>query len=247
MLKTQFFKRPQLKLLIVAALIGAVAVVAYGDVLDGTNKADVLTDPSTSDSVIYGLAGDDTIRLDEPTAAGTDMDNDTAFAGPGDDSIFTGDNDDDATIFGGDGHDIFHLRPETFGGPTYTVNGDRGNDFFDLTDSGDLIINNNSILVDGPGQDTFLDTTDGPEYTIRLVADNAKDTVRVTAPGTNLTIELSEGSGPDVIQCDDESPGTGGTVFLNGNRKAVDPKGNNLREAALLGGTAESGCDQIIP
>ena len=241
----------------VAVLLGAVAFVAYGDVKDGTDRADVLTDPSTDDTTIEALGGDDTIKLDASTDGNNDNDNDTVFAGPGNDSVLTGAVDDDATIFGQNGDDTFRLDSDATvpaSGPTYTGSGGRGDDFFNVIGR----ITDDSSLKDGPGHDTFIDqNTDAtpandPEYTVRLLADNTQDTVIFTDGGPELTIELAKGSGRDVIQCSDvdsTDPNVeeGGTVFLNGNRKATDTMGNNLREAALLGGTAESGCDRIIP
>ena len=234
-------------LICLSALSLGIVFAVHGDVLDGTDRADVMTDPSPNDTVIHGLAGNDMINFNDPNSevgAGksTDGDTDTIFAGPGDDSILSGPNDDDAAIFGEDGNDTIRLTNEPDGPdnePNYQVDGGRGDDLIILNIQGDDFFGDATEVTDGPGEDVII--SNAADFPIRLVADNEQDTVKVDG-NTALIIELTRDSGRDIIDC-----GFFGTIFLNGNRKAVDPKGNNLREAALLGGTAESGCQQIIP
>ena len=241
--------RRAIGVMLLGVLSLGIVFVAQGDVLDGTDRADVLIDPSgMDDTEIHGLAGDDTINLDNPAVANSDGDHDLVFAGPGADMIRTGPTDDDATIFGGNGDDTFQLADEDdddgrAAGPILTVHGGRGDDLFTFQTTGNDGFNDASEFIDGPGADTiFYGTVGTVGFTIRLVPDNEQDTVRIDGDSSVVVIELSRGSGRDVIDC-----GGGGTVFLNGNRKAVDNTGNNLREAALLGGTAESNCDRIVP
>ena len=227
-----FRLRRLLSLAAVALMVGLIAVTVYADVT-GTDQADVIG-PGTSlpGETVFGLGGDDTIT--------TAFDNQTVFGGPGDDTIhLLGGNN--VNYFGNDGHDTFQLAHST---STVKANGGRGDDFFKVTAD----IAADSELIDGPGEDMILDNDASEDYTITLVADNQQDTVILTNNmGGDQVIRLSRGSGRDVIDCQDTDDDEEDTVFLNGNRKAVDTKGNNLRKAALLGGTAESNCDTIIP
>ena len=204
----------------VAVLLGAMVVVSYGATIDGTDRADVLASSGAGDE-IFGLGGDDTITVTHDV---------TVFAGPGSDNIAVS-GTGGGNLFGEDGPDTLRLN----GTGSVTANGGRGDDFFNVT----AAIPADSELIDGPGQDTITDSDGTNAYTVKLVADNEGDTV-ILAGGQ--TILVAKGSGRDVIDC-----GGSGTVFLNGNRKATDTMGNNLRQAALLGGTAESNCGTIIP
>ena len=221
----------------VAAMMSLVFFTAFGASVDctgqtecsGTEFSDVIADSSDTET-LFGLGGDDTITL--ASAAGSDPDE--AFAGPGDDRITVTNAAASESVFGEDGHDFFNVT----GDASHTLNGGRGDDTFLLDAAAAMDI------LDGPGADTIRNTADDTlaSHTITLVNDNQQDTV-LGDDSAAETIFLGKGSGRDVIDCGDG----GGTLFLKGNRKAVDTFGNNLRKAALLGGTAQSNCDTIIP
>lgn len=213
-----------------AVLFGAMVFVAYGGVIDGTDRADTLVTDSNGD-VVYGRGGSDNIDSTDEAVQ--------LFAGPGDDSVIyaetsSSQSDGSSVILGETGDDSIKLQANS---EPVRAEGNRGSDFFNVT--GNLPAN--SDLVDGPGQDTVIDSGGGNKYTVTLVNDNTPDTVQLD--NFDGTVRLGRGSGRDVIDCG----GGNGTVVLNGNRKATDMKGNNLRKAALIGGTAQSNCGTIIP
>lgn len=221
-------------------LLGAVAFTAYGATFNctgqatctGTGFGDTINDDDDVTSIIYGLGGNDTIVEDGDFD--TDATLDQVFAGPGNDSIKVS-SGGSALIFGEDGDDFIDVTESG----NSTIDGGRGHDIVLVKDVGD-----SATVIDGPGRDTIRNTDDG-NHTIQFVADNEADTYLGdygSEPSNAVTITLDKGSGRDVIDC-----GGSGTLFLKGNRKAVDTKGNNLRQAALLGGVAQSNCDTIIP
>lgn len=230
-------------------VLGAVAFVAYGASIDctghlnciGTDSDDTLMD-SDDTNVMRGLGGDDNIDVSEDSNAGK-----LVSGGPGDDSINLRngfDNNDTVTIFGDDGNDTIRLGESAI----VIVDGGRGDDLIRITAE----LTSGSNLTDGPGRDIILDTgsNDDSDYTIALVGDNEQDTVRLVNNNGNQTIRLDRNSGRDIIDCqdlDNDDSDDYDVVFLNGNRKAVDPMGNNLHQAALSGGTAESNCHMIVP
>jgi len=230
-----------------AALIGAVSFAPSGASFDcpaatecvGTDFADTLDDHAMT-KTLQALGGDDTITLDEDGAGATDH----VFGGPGHDRFLILTTGDAEIVFGEDGDDSFKVAMSPTPDPEaqHVLDGGRGNDFF-------LIQRNSTVPVhvfDGPGADTVL-VTNGENSTpvnVRLTADNEQDTVR-TGAGDD-TIELQKGSGRDVIDCGGNGSDSD-TLILNGNRKATDTFGNNLRKAALLGGMAQSNCETIIP
>lgn len=216
----------------------------------------------TSDRLeeILGGAGDDRIQLLATTDSGA------GDQGTGGVAIF-GESGDDFIEIGRGGGDGGSER--TVGA---TVNAGRGNDTVIVraprTDGGggDTTGRQAGVINDGDGRDTILvedlrddgGATDGESaaLTIRLSGDNEADTVRGSGD-VNETIVLDRNSGRDVLTCgerrtDSEDFGTdgprdNGMIILNGNRKAVDPQGNNLYRAAIEGGTALTGCDTILP
>ena len=185
---------------------------------------------------VYGEDGDDTFRID-----GGDQNNNEGL-----DGLFNGGRGDDTILIDG-----------PLGGGQN--NNDQGG---------------STIIKDGPGRDTIFQdrggdqqNNNGSRFSVQLAADNEPDTVRLDLRGDeqnandslgSVTIVLARNSGRDVIQCrnlnidqeeqtnNDESTRQG-TVLLNGNRKATDPFGNNLFRAARLGGTAQTGCQTIVP
>jgi len=240
-----------------AALIGAISLVGLAASFDcvgetecvGTEFADTIDD-SDDTVTIQAFGGDDTISLDDKGVSADQVDE--TFAGPGDDRILISNEDAAEIVFGEDGDDSFRVSGDrNSDAVNHTLDGGRGDDFFLIGGTGGAV-----SLFDGPGADTFIletrtfgdtdeetDPEDGEtDINVRLTADNEQDSVLAKDGVILNTIELQQGSGRDVIDC-----GNGGTIILNGNRKAVDPFGNNLRKAALQGGTAQTGCDTISP
>jgi len=225
-------------LLLLYALVYGAIITCTGGPCVGTPEDDVMNE-TAADSTIYGLGGDDTINVNEN---GTNL----IFGGPGDDTVIAINNTQDGTltIFGEDGDDFIDLSAvvsNVSGDETHVVYGGRGGDTILGTNDGTNATTGIAITVatDGPGRDTIIGLAS--PITVFFVGDNEPDTFRGGA-GT-ATVILDRNSGRDVIQCGSG----GGTVFLNGNNKAVDPFGNNLRQAALLGGTAQSNCTTIVP
>lgn len=210
---------------------------------------------------VFAGPGNDTIGTSAGQGTNNQLANTSIFAEVGNDTIRinTGDQTNNSlsgTFDGGRGDDTILIEGILGGNQdTDTVSG-------------------GSLIKDGPGQDViFQDTGDNQannsnsSFTVRMTEDNEDDTVRLDlarGDGTqnnatgSVAIVLSRGSGRDVIQCNDPNINQDqtnadnanirqGTVILNGNRKAVDPQGNNLFRAARLGGVAETGCDAIIP
>jgi len=234
------------------AVLGLVFLSAYGAAIDcdgqfhcvGTESDDTIRDNSDT-AEIRGLGGDDTIIVDSGTPGDRDKQvfggtgNDRIDARPGNDSI-------SYVLFGDDGDDFIRLDQSR----RFVVDGGRGNDTILVADD----IDEESIIKDGPGRDAIRGDPDeaNPGYTIRLDGDNEQDTVLLYVDNANaeVVISLARDGGRDVIRCtdpNDDDPTPGGTILLNGNRKAVDPQGNNLFRAARLGGVAQTGCATIIP
>jgi len=218
---------------------GAVAICA------GTNGDDVITTTAASDKVIYGLGGDDSItEAFGPATAGLQI---LIFGGAGDDTVTTTDaGGGPYAIYGEDGNDYINVTTTPAGGDTTVVEGGRGNDSIIGPPVGPLAF---FTVSDGPGRDTIILNSNGPGgagvNTVLLAGDNEPDTVRTPTQVTGVTtVILNQNSGRDVIVC----PAGGGaeTIFLKGNTKAVDKFGNNLRQAALLGG-GTGDCETIIP
>jgi len=208
---------------------------------------------------IFGGAGDDRIQLLATTDSGFDD------QGTGGVAIF-GESGDDFIEIGRGGEGDGNER--TVGA---TVNAGRGNDTVIVRapradGGGDTTGRQAGVINDGDGRDTILvedlrdddGGTDGESaaVTIRLSGDNEDDTVRGSGD-VNETIVLDRNSGRDVLTCgergtddedfDTDGPRANGMIILNGNRKAVDPFGNNLFRAAREGGTAQTNCDTILP
>ena len=201
----------------------------------GTNLSDTFVLGGGNAHSLFGLGGNDII----PDGTGNAN---SLFGGPGDDTItLTG--AAVKTVFGEDGNDFITVSAAISAGSL--LDGGRGNDSITLTTAPGGAIN----IYDGPGVDTITSTADLPAgVTITLAGDNQPDRVLLDegTGGTHPIIILNINSGRDIISCDPAAP-SDGIVILNGNYKAVDPFGNNLRQAALLGGTAQTNCNQILP
>ena len=202
----------------------------------GTEFGDTINDHADTET-IFGRAGDDTI-VDNVNNSGPI---ERIFGGAGNDHITNSAANGHVHIFGEDGDDTFVLT-----NGVVRVEGGRGDDVFRIVTLDDPDEDRN-LFVDGPGRDSFFDIDGTERIEIHLVGDNEPDTVILGDGGDPATIILNRNSGRDVINCRDSALDDGDVVMLNGNRKAVDTQGNNLRQAALLGGTAQSNCQTIIP
>jgi len=227
-----------------AIMLGAVYFVAYAATITcpttgapcvGTNLSDTFVLGGANAHSLFGLGGNDIIP--DGTANANSL-----FGGPGDDTI-TLSGAAVKTVFGEDGNDFIAVSAGISAGSS--LDGGRGNDNITFTSAPAGAI----TIYDGPGVDTISSTVDFPSgVTIVMAGDNEPDRVLLNegATGTHPIIILNMNSGRDIISCNPAAP-SDGIVVLNGNYKAVDPFGNNLRQAALLGGTAQTNCNQILP
>jgi Ca2+-binding RTX toxin-like protein len=93
----------------VAMLVSLFAVAAYAATIDGTDKADTLTEDALRNDKIYGHGGSDSINagIDPPaeTLQANDGDRDWVKGNKGSDTIDVSDFDDDDWVSGGKGND----------------------------------------------------------------------------------------------------------------------------------------------
>jgi Ca2+-binding RTX toxin-like protein len=101
-------RRVTLMLAAVATMVSLFAVVAYAAEIQGTDKADFLTESQRNDK-IYGHSGPDSINaaLEQPaeTLQANDGDRDWVKGNKGSDNINVADGDDDDWVSGGKGND----------------------------------------------------------------------------------------------------------------------------------------------
>ena len=102
-------RRVTLMLAAVAMLVSLFAVAAYAATIEGTEKADSLTEDPVRNDKIYGHGGSDSINagIDPPaeTLQANDGDRDWVKGNKGSDTIDVQDGDDDDWVSGGKGND----------------------------------------------------------------------------------------------------------------------------------------------
>jgi hypothetical protein len=98
-----------LMLAAIAVMVSLFAVAAYAATIDGTDKADTLTEDPLRNDKIYGHGGSDSINaaLEQPveTLQSDDGDRDWVKGNKGSDIIDVSDGDNDDWVSGGKGTD----------------------------------------------------------------------------------------------------------------------------------------------